>query len=107
MEIWDSLLSDHDKRVLSNWQRRPYRLTGLGDRPALCVIDIQRAFVGEDRPIYEQQDKYPKACGNFAWAAIRNIKKLIPAAREAGIPVIYTASVTRPENPPSPCRQKF
>ena len=97
MGIWESLLSDHDKKVLSTWQRRAYRLAGLGDHPALCVIDVQRGLVGEDRPIYEQKDSFPKACGNYAWAAIRNIQRLIPAARKAGIPVIYTASVTRPE----------
>lgn len=97
MEIWENLLSDNDKKILSKWQRRAYRLPGLGDHPALCVIDVQRGLVGEDRPIYEQLDTYPKACGDLAWAAIRNLQKLIPAAREAGIPVIYTASVTRPE----------
>jgi nicotinamidase-related amidase len=53
--------------------------------------------VGEDRPIHEQYDKYPKACGTSAWAAIRNLQKLIPLARQVGIPVIYTASITRPE----------
>ncbi len=97
MEIWDSLLSDYDRKVLSNWQRKPYRLSGLGDNPALVVIDIQKCAVGEDQPIYEQQDKYPMACGNFAWAAIRKLQKLIPAAREAGIPIIHTCSLTRPE----------
>lgn len=97
MEIWDSLLSEHDRKVISNWPRKPYRLSGLGGNPALVVIDIQKCAVGEDRPIYEQQDKLPSACGNFAWAAIRKLQKLIPAARAAGIPVIHTCSLTRPE----------
>lgn len=97
MEIWDSLLSDHDRKVLANWERKPFRLSGLGDHPALVVIDIQKCAVGGDRPVYEQQDKYPMACGSAAWAAIRKLQKLIPAAREAGIPVIHTRSLTRPE----------
>jgi len=97
MEIWESLLSEHDRKVLSGWKRTPYRLSGLGDHPALVVIDIQKTAVGEDRPIYEQQDRYPLGCGNFAWAAIRKLQKLIPAARAAGIPVIHTCSLTRPE----------
>jgi nicotinamidase-related amidase len=97
MNIWEELLSEHDKKVLANWERKPHRLSGLGENPALVVIDIQQCVVGEDRPVYEQQDKYPWACGNFAWAAIRKLQKLIPAAREASIPIIHTCSLTRPE----------
>jgi nicotinamidase-related amidase len=70
----------------------------LGTRPALLVIDMQLGVVGEDRPIYEQQDKYPFACGNFAWLAIRHLQKLIPTAREAAIPIVYSRHIFRPES---------
>ena len=98
MPVWDDILSDHDQKVLetrrktlgSTSQRRP---TGFGERPALLVVDMNIGAVGEDRPSYEQMDKYPLACGSFAWTAIRLMQPLISAAREASIPVIYTKQI--------------
>lgn len=108
MRVWEDLLSEHDHRVLAN-RPRARQPSGLGSRPALLVIDMQLGVIGEDRPIYEQQDKYPSACGNFAWAAIRHLQKLIPIARESGIPIVYSRHIFRPESglavaPTSPFR---
>lgn len=84
-QIWKDMLTEHDKKCLANQSSfQPRR--GLGSKPALIVIDMQKAVIGDDMPIYEQQDRYPYACGNFAWAAIRHIEKLIPYCREHGIP---------------------
>ena len=94
--IWENLLSEHDKKCLANTSEFAPR-RGLGGKPAIIVIDMQKSVIGEDRPIYEQQDKYPYACGNFAWTAIRHIEKLLPFARERGIPVVYTRHCYRPE----------
>jgi nicotinamidase-related amidase len=49
--------------------------------------------VGEDRPIHEQVDRYPLACGSLAWAAIRPMQRVISMAREAAIPVVYSRNV--------------
>ena len=82
-QIWKDMLTEHDKKCLANQSSfQPRR--GLGSKPALIVIDMQKAVIGDDMPIYEQQDRYPYACGNFAWAAIRHIEKLIPYCREHG-----------------------
>lgn len=95
--IWKDMLTEHDKKCLGNASSfQPRR--GLGSKPAILVIDMQKAIIGEDRPIYEQQDEYPYACGNFAWEAIRHIEKLLPYARERGIPVVYTKHCYRPEH---------
>lgn len=75
--------------------RPPRPLIGFGERSALLVVDMNRGAVGEDRPIAEQLDRYPGACGNFAWDAIRHMQRLIPAARGAGIPVIYSRHIFR------------
>ena len=91
MALWDSLLSEHDKKVDSF--RKFRQQTGFGERPALIVIDMNVGAVGEDRPIFEQLDKYPGACGPFAWAALKHMQKLIPAARNAGVPVIYSKHI--------------
>ena len=92
MVQWDDLLSEHDREVMAAGVKIR-KTTGFGERPALLVIDMNIGAVGEDRPIYEQLDRYPLACGPYAWAAIRQIQKLLPAAREASIPIIYSKHI--------------
>ena len=93
MAVWDDALTEQDRKVVE--LRPPRPLTGFGERSALLVVDMNRGAVGEDRPIAEQLDRYPGACGNFAWDAIRHMQRLIPAARGAGIPVIYSRHIFR------------
>ena len=93
MAVWDDVLSEHDQKVFA--ARKPRQLTGFGERPALLVIDMNIGAVGEDRPIYEQLDRYPGGCGPYAWEALRHMQKLIPAAREAAIPIIYSKHIFR------------
>ena len=94
MAVWDQFLTENDRKVLA--ARKPRGKRGFGERPALLVIDMQVTACGEDRPIYEQLDRYSGACGPYAWEAIRHMQKLLPAARAAGVPVIYTKHVFRP-----------
>lgn len=95
--IWKDMLTEHDKKCLGNTASfQPRR--GLGVKPAILVVDMQKAIIGEDMPIYEQQDRYPYACGNFAWEAIRHVEKLLPLAREKGIPIVYSKHCYRPEH---------
>ena len=93
MRVWEDALTENDKKVLA--ARPPRPLTGFGDRPALVVIDMNVGAVGEDCPIDEQLDKYPGSCGNFAWASIPYQQRVLAAAREAGIPVVYSRHVFR------------
>lgn len=94
MAVWDRFLSEDDRKVLA--ARRPRVKQGFGSKPALLVIDMQMTAIGEDRSIWEQLDRYPGACGPFAWESIRHMQKLIPAARAAGVPVVYTKHLFRP-----------
>ncbi len=88
MAIWNNILSEHDRKVL---EARPSRSSrGLGQRPAVLVIDMNCGSVGDDLPNYEQVDEYPGACGGFAWTAIPHMQEVIRAARDADIPVVYT-----------------
>ncbi len=96
MRVWEDLLSENDRRVLGN-KPRARQWGELGANPALLIIDVQRGFVGEDRPIYEQQARYPFGCGDRGWAVVRHLQKLIPAARAAGIPIVYSRNLLRPE----------
>ena len=64
---------------------------GFGSRPALLVIDVQYRTAG-DRPAPIREaitTMYPTACGDRAWTAMGHIVRLIAAAREAGIPIVY------------------
>lgn len=94
-QIWDEMLSEQDKEVIAQagydsrgatlWDSR-----SLGRRPALLVIDMQRQSVGRDVPILEAIKEYRTAMGHIAWQALGQIAPFIRAARQAGLPIIYT-----------------
>lgn len=66
------------------------RTAGFGARPAVLVIDVQYRTVGHERvPIEEAMKEYPTATGSRGWAAVDNIARVLFAAREAGVPVLF------------------
>jgi maleamate amidohydrolase len=95
--VWDRFLTERDKAVFAagGFGAR----AGFGKRPALLVIDVNRAFCGErPEPILESIKRWRTSCGEAAWTALDPIKSLIEAAREKGLPVIYTTGERRPDN---------
>jgi maleamate amidohydrolase len=44
---------------------------------------------------------YPSSCGINAWKAIEPTQRLFTAARNAGVPIIYTTGDTRPNTRPT------
>lgn len=63
----------------------------LGDRPALVVIDVTYAFVGDrPEPILDSVRRFPLSCGAAGWDAIARIGQLLAVARERGVPIFYT-----------------
>jgi nicotinamidase-related amidase len=82
---WDDLLTDHDRQVVARGgfgQRG-----GLGNRPAILVIDAQNYMVG---PPPASSHDYPSACGPAAIAALDHLAALLAVAREESVPIIYT-----------------
>jgi maleamate amidohydrolase len=78
------------------------REVGVGPAPALLMIDqYNLAFEGGPKPVLELQAQYPSSCGEYAWASLEPNRKLLAAARAAGIPVIYSSQETRKEALPS------
>jgi maleamate amidohydrolase len=79
-------LPEEDQQALRKmWGGEVQNRWGLGDRPAVLVVDMTRAFV---------EDRFPtgwEATGRPCAAAIA---QLLPVARAAGLPVFYT--VTEP-----------
>lgn len=54
---------------------------GIGKRPALLIVDFQKAFTNEDSPL---------GGSPLIKAAVSNTKELIALAREENLPIIYT-----------------
>ena len=61
---------------------------GFGDSPALIVIDMQHDFVDPDSP---------STCAPMAVDRIPEIRSLLDAAREVGIPVFHTQGIVKPD----------
>jgi maleamate amidohydrolase len=91
MPVWDDYLSENDKKMLANrkeMRQKPH--AQFGERSAVLVIDMNKSAIGPDRPVHEIVNEMPGAMGENAWAAIRHMEDLLPKARAAGIPVIYS-----------------
>ena len=87
--VWNKFLTERDRQVFAagGFGAR----AGFGKRPALLVIDVNWAFCGEEpKPILESIKRWRTSCGEEAWVALPYIKRLIEAARQKGLPVIYT-----------------
>ena len=54
---------------------------GFGDRPAILVVDMTRAFT---------EDRFPLGCSAAGAPCARAIRRLLDAARPLGLPVVYT-----------------
>ena len=96
-QIWNKFLTERDKAVFAaaGYGARQ----GFGKRPALIVIDVNYAFCGDKRePILESIKRWRNSCGEEAWDAVAEIRKLIDKAHSKGLPVIFTTGVRRPDN---------
>jgi nicotinamidase-related amidase len=92
MAVWDKFLTAQDKLVLaaSGYGTK----AGFGSRPAVLIIDVNYAFVGDRRqPILESVKTWHNSCGEAGWDAIPRIQELLAAARANRIPVIYTNAI--------------
>lgn len=85
---WDGVITvDDEARYEAAGFGRP---VGIGERPALLVIDVQYRTVGtRPLPFFEAVKEFPTSCGEAAWPAVANIARLLAAFRAAGRPVLY------------------
>ena len=85
MPDWQRFLSADDRETIARgrWARR----VGFGARPAVILIDVQNYMVGEEGN--HDLAAYPYSCAG-GWAAVRQTKRIVAAARAAAAPVIYT-----------------
>lgn len=91
VSAWEGLLSEEEKKVI---EMSGYGLRrGGGKNPVLVIIDAQYSFLGLDAPILESLKTYSNSTGERGWAAARVIQKVLTAARQKSIPVVYTQSL--------------
>jgi len=92
--VWEQFLTERDKAV---FEASGYGARGdWGKRPAILVIDVSYGFTGEkDEPILDSIKTWPNSCGQYAWAAVPHLQRLLEAARDKGLPVIYTTGQFR------------
>jgi len=93
MSVWDDILTPTDREVI---RRGGYgKPRGLGERPALLLIDPQYNYAGADKPILDQIQEWPSGVGESAWRAVERLKSLIQAFREKKRPVLYTRQIQK------------
>ena len=84
---WRDIVDEETLEIYEPYRRE----VRLGRNPAVLAIDLyNKAYQGGDRPVREVNARHSGACGEHAWKAIEPTRKLLAAARSAGIPVIYT-----------------
>ena len=88
MNPWDGIVTEEEKDI--------YRAagfgkpSGMGNRPALLIIDVQYRTVGTiPAPFWEAVKEFPTACGQVGWDAVHKIEKVLAVFRERGWPVLY------------------
>jgi nicotinamidase-related amidase len=92
--IWNQFLTERDKQVFAAGGFGARQ--GYGKRPALLVVDVNYAFCGErPEPILESIKRWRASCGAEAWDGVAAIRRLLDAAREKGLPVVYTTGMRR------------
>jgi maleamate amidohydrolase len=91
--FWGDLLIGDDKEVLRQGGFGKPR--GLGERPALLVIDPQMNYMGDRVPILDQLKEFPTGCGEKSWQALENSLPVLSKFREAKLPVIFSRNVAK------------
>lgn len=88
MRPWDGIIGEEEQRA---YQAAGFgKPSGMGDRPALLIIDVQYRTVGTERKsFWEAIKEFPTSCGDVGWAAVDNIRPLLQVFRDSGLPVLY------------------
>jgi nicotinamidase-related amidase len=90
--VWDAFLTERDRRIFgaAGYGRRG----GLGQRPVVLVIDVTYNFVGDRRePIEDSIRRWRNSCGEEGWQAVDRIARLLDAARERRVPILYSTGL--------------
>src|SRR5437667_303698 len=94
---WNDVVPEADMRIYA-----PYaRATAVGPNAALLAIDLyNQVYEGGPRPPIEVAALYPSSCGIHAHRAVEPTKRLIAAARRAGLPIFFCTQDIRAHGRP-------
>lgn len=97
MAIWDDVITEKDKQIYAASGYGEGRI-GLGQKPALVIIDVTYNFTGDkSEPTLESIKRFPYSCGEVGWQAIHQIGSLLNLVREKHIPVVYSVPSIEPK----------
>ena len=85
---WDGIIPDEEQRA---YRAAGFgRPTGLGQKPALLIIDVQYRTVGTKRePFWDAIKEFPTSCGDVGRNAVDKIAQLLAVFRANHWPVLY------------------
>ena len=91
---WEDLVDDEIRAIHAGLDHR----RGMGPRPiVLCVDNLKGVFGDRREPVLEMIKRFPNGCGLAAWDAIEPTRRLIAAARAAGVPVAHSTRDPTPQ----------
>ena len=102
---WDGIFTEHEEAVRAAGGYGAHG--GIGERPAVLIIDVVRNFTGfpgEDQ--LASIKRFRQSCGPAAWEAIPFIQRLLATGRERGFPVFFTRATALPAELRSSQRRK-
>jgi maleamate amidohydrolase len=79
MAAWDELLDEADRKSFA--KAKMGGTNGLGEKPAVVVVDMTYGFV---------DSRFRLGCSETGYPAVQATATLLGAARRLGIPVFYT-----------------
>jgi nicotinamidase-related amidase len=84
---WKDVIDPDTLQIYQAYKRNVH----VGANPAVLAIDLyNKAYLGGDRPVSEVDKEFSGTCGENAWRALPYTQQLFAAARNAGVPVIYS-----------------
>jgi nicotinamidase-related amidase len=84
---WKDVIDPETIDIYQAYRRKVH----VGSNPAVLAIDLyNKAYLGGNRPVAEVDKEFSGSCGENAWRALPHTQKLFAAARNAGVPVIYS-----------------
>jgi nicotinamidase-related amidase len=89
---WKDVVPEADMRIYAPYARE----TAVGVNAALLCIDLyNQVYDGGARPPIEVAAQFPSSCGIYAHQAVEPTKRLIAAARRAGLPIFFCTQDVR------------
>lgn len=90
---WADIMRPEDLETYAPYARE----TGIGDNPALLVIDLYNlVYKGGRKYPHELEPDFPNSCGIYAHDAIEPTQRLIAGCRAAGLHIFYVTAQFNP-----------